>query len=380
MAVNAGAIRAGRAFVELSLRDRTSKGLAAAAARLRAFSTGIQQLGRNLIVVGGVMAAPFILSLKELAAKDKAFAATLKELKTALSQVGVSIGKALQGPITKLVKLFVNATATIVRFIDNNPTLVRVLAASAVGLVALGVALIFVGKVAMIASIGMTVFSAVAGFLLSPLGLVLLYITGLVAAFIAFNVWLVRNTDAGRAMAANISSVLIPALLSLADTIKVAFDLAAIGEWEKAMNLALMHVSLLAGKVFGHIANRFDSIIKSAMEAANIAATALGVDLKLREGINEIDARIKARVAEQAALEAMFEDVRNASRVPAAPAVGGLGTGGSFGTFNPEAARRFFGGSDPAERTADATEEAVTILDEIRREFKTKKVAVVVVP
>jgi len=57
-------IRAGRAFVELSVRDRLSAGLKRAQRRLKAFGAGIKSLGLRVAALGGVIAAPLAASVK----------------------------------------------------------------------------------------------------------------------------------------------------------------------------------------------------------------------------------------------------------------------------------------------------------------------------
>ena len=61
------AVRAGKAYVELGISDKMAAGLRRASARLRAFAAGVQQIGRQLLRLGAVMAAP-------LAAGTKVFA------------------------------------------------------------------------------------------------------------------------------------------------------------------------------------------------------------------------------------------------------------------------------------------------------------------
>lgn len=56
-------IRAGRAFVEIFLRDKLKSGLRGAANKIRGFSRSIGRLGGILTATGGAMAAPFIATI-----------------------------------------------------------------------------------------------------------------------------------------------------------------------------------------------------------------------------------------------------------------------------------------------------------------------------
>jgi len=66
-------IRAGKAYVELSTKDKLSQGLSRAQARLRAFGRSCQELGRSLFTVGGA-------ALAALGAASKVFADFEKQM------------------------------------------------------------------------------------------------------------------------------------------------------------------------------------------------------------------------------------------------------------------------------------------------------------
>ncbi len=57
-------VRAGRAYVELSTKDKMGRGLARAQRRLRAFGQSCQQLGTTMIGLGAAIAGPVVASLK----------------------------------------------------------------------------------------------------------------------------------------------------------------------------------------------------------------------------------------------------------------------------------------------------------------------------
>jgi len=60
-------IRAGRAFVELSLRDKLSRGLKRAQRRLKAFGAGVRQAGLRLIALGAAALVPLGIAIKVFA-------------------------------------------------------------------------------------------------------------------------------------------------------------------------------------------------------------------------------------------------------------------------------------------------------------------------
>ena len=97
----AGAIRAGRAFVELGVDDKIQRGLNKAAAKLRAFGAAVTGLGLKFTAMGAAMLAPFGASLKVFANMGSEFVdmsqrtgiaiEALSELKYAAQQSGSSL-------------------------------------------------------------------------------------------------------------------------------------------------------------------------------------------------------------------------------------------------------------------------------------------------
>jgi len=65
--MSASAVRAGRAFVELFLKDGVSKGLAPIESRLRGFTTNVKAFGAELVKLGALGTAPLLISAKEFA-------------------------------------------------------------------------------------------------------------------------------------------------------------------------------------------------------------------------------------------------------------------------------------------------------------------------
>ena len=77
-------IRAGRAFVELSLRDKLSRGLKRAQRRLKAFGAGVRQVGLRLIALGAAALIPLGIAIK-------VFAKAGDELEKMSRRTGISV-------------------------------------------------------------------------------------------------------------------------------------------------------------------------------------------------------------------------------------------------------------------------------------------------
>ncbi|MEM1213442.1 MAG: hypothetical protein AAGI68_14235 [Planctomycetota bacterium] len=77
-------IKAGEAYVRMSVRDQTARGLRRVRRRLQAFGNQIGTIGRQLAVVGTVAAAPLALSVRQ-------FARTGDELDKTSARTGVAV-------------------------------------------------------------------------------------------------------------------------------------------------------------------------------------------------------------------------------------------------------------------------------------------------
>jgi hypothetical protein len=77
-------IKAGRAYVELGVTDRMSRGLMAAQAKLKAFAAGVRTMGTRLAGLGAAIVAP-------LAATTKVFADAGSEMLDMSKRTGVSV-------------------------------------------------------------------------------------------------------------------------------------------------------------------------------------------------------------------------------------------------------------------------------------------------
>jgi hypothetical protein len=119
MASGAGAIRAGRAFVELLVGDKGLRsGLDKAGKTLKGWGDGVNAAGLKLAAVGGAIAAPLLAAshvfaemgdeLAKSAARTGIAVEALSGLKYAADQSGTSLSE-LEGGLRKMSKLIVEA-------------------------------------------------------------------------------------------------------------------------------------------------------------------------------------------------------------------------------------------------------------------------------
>jgi len=85
----ANEVRAGKAYVEVGVRDKLDAGLRRAQARLNAFAAGAQQLGASMLRAGTVLAAPLVLAVKVFADFERQMA----NVSTMLDRPAESMGR-----------------------------------------------------------------------------------------------------------------------------------------------------------------------------------------------------------------------------------------------------------------------------------------------
>lgn len=71
---SARGIRAGRAYVEVGVRDKLARGLRAAQAKLRAFAAGVKAIGQQMVRASAAVAVPFAVSTIVFARFEKSMA------------------------------------------------------------------------------------------------------------------------------------------------------------------------------------------------------------------------------------------------------------------------------------------------------------------
>lgn len=136
-------IRAGAAFVEVSIRDNLSQGLRRAQAKMAGFATGLKVIGGTLAVVGAGITAVMAKSVqtfmevskhakdtgKSIAGIDPAKAERLSEawltFKATLGAIQFLLGDAIAEPLTKLLHVFISWGIEIANVVAQNSELLK---------------------------------------------------------------------------------------------------------------------------------------------------------------------------------------------------------------------------------------------------------------
>jgi hypothetical protein len=257
---SAGAIRAGRAFIELFADGRKlAAGLKAAADKVKQFGATASRLGKKMAILGAGMTAPIVMASKAIAnlndetkllaaqklgvmvttedvEKAQKFGDALEAVRLQAALLGSKIASAVLPAVEKLSQFIGKMSIPIGSFVSSNGELVQILASVAAGAVAAGAALVAIGTTASI--IG-TVASALVLFV-NPLTISLGLATALFAALYKFGALdgiLASIADGFENVGASIGEAKkgIAAALSVGD-VKKAMEIIGITmelEWER---------------------------------------------------------------------------------------------------------------------------------------------------
>lgn len=177
-------IKAGSAFVEVSIRDKTGAGLAAAQAKLKAFAHTVksvaqplQKLAMDFGIIGGAILAPLTAAANTFMTLGKAMGNanaiklqnTWKELNNVFKTMAFVTGEALAPALNDVGKVLVTAGFAAIRFIQTHQGLVIGLAIAGVVAIGLSVALGFVA----VALVATAAAALLLQFSIAPLGLLI---------------------------------------------------------------------------------------------------------------------------------------------------------------------------------------------------------------
>ena len=199
-------IKAGGAFVELTLRDKIGAGLAAAQAKLEIFSKsvkslsqklagGLRAIGHGLTSVGGAIAAAgagMMLALGQAVktfldvsaeakttgraidgidpSKAERLSSAIETLKAVWGAIQFRTGAALAEPLTNILGVLINIGAAAANFIKNNQEVVVAMAAvAAIALVA-GLAIAALGGMFILAAAAVAGIGSIIAALATPIG------------------------------------------------------------------------------------------------------------------------------------------------------------------------------------------------------------------
>lgn len=225
-------VRAGGAYVEVSLRDRIGPSLAKIKDRLNAFADGLIKVGKGAMLIGAGALAPFAAlfvggvdraaGIHRLAQEMGFTIEQMQRLQFAADVAGKSIDEILENParfkdlladapilddksiraaavaqqewrksiislqsaLTPLVQAFAPILKSIAEFLKNNPGFVVAMAVGAGAIFGFGLVATTVGLALKALTITVTLLGGAIGFLASPFGIAILAVGGLAAAFL----------------------------------------------------------------------------------------------------------------------------------------------------------------------------------------------------
>jgi hypothetical protein len=202
-------IRAGGAFVEMSMRDeKFVAGLEHASRSLRHFSRTAHHLGEGLTLAGAAILGPIGIALHSLEkAKDhggevgqaaKDLTAAFEKMQESVLSVAAKLAQALLPTIRAIAERAQYWAEVVGRLIENNRELIVSALKAAAGVTAVGGALLAIGKIARFASAALELASNAISLLTSPTGLLLTAIAVTSVAAAAGLAYLWSRTEGGR--------------------------------------------------------------------------------------------------------------------------------------------------------------------------------------
>lgn len=185
---SSGAVRAGGAFVELFTKDSAlMKGLNRARAHVSAFGSSMRKAGAFVIGAGAGLLAPVIGLMR--GAFDKAqqglFGAKAAQEAFRAALAWERMVNALQKATLPIASLLLPTFEKIAKFAEENAEVVQIIAAIGASLVVLGVVMVPLGSAISAAAGTVSALMSVLSFLLTPVGLVILGVVALTAAWLA---------------------------------------------------------------------------------------------------------------------------------------------------------------------------------------------------
>lgn len=212
--MSSSAIRAGAAYIELTLKDRVSRPLHAASIALKDFGNAVSWQGAKIAAMGAAITAPLAamghafaqsaLELGRVGSRRDAvnifnYVAALMRLSDAFGQLRDAVGSAVLPLMTRWPNTLARIVSQAAAWVRQNRALVQTIARLGSALVAAGTALVLVGRgIATLGSVfgalstvtstiatGIGMLGAMLASILTPMGLV---IAGAVA-FGAYMLW-----------------------------------------------------------------------------------------------------------------------------------------------------------------------------------------------
>lgn len=221
--MSSSAIRAGAAYIELTLRDRVSKPLHAASIALKDFGNAVSWQGAKITAMGAAITAPLAamghsfaqtaLELGRVGNRRDAvnvfnYVSALLRLSDAFGELRNAVGSAVLPLMTRWPNTLARIVSQAAAWVRQNRQLVQTIARFGAVLVGAGTALVFVGRgLATLGSVfgglatvtstiatGIGMLGGMFAALLTPLGLV-------IAGAVAFGAWMLTSTGiAGEAL------------------------------------------------------------------------------------------------------------------------------------------------------------------------------------
>lgn len=230
--MSASDIRAGRAFVELTLKNGLVQGLSRARQQLQNFASTVKRVGRALATIGTAMTAPFLAAVYKIDA-----------VRTKLGEVSKVLGEALAPAIMPILDSTLKVARGFSQWARSNPKTVSQILRIGTALVGVGVAFKVAAAGASLMAVAVGAISAAATFIAgSP---ILATVLGIGAALGATGSAFLYFTSSGQSAFQGIKST----AMTLLETVKTALggigDALMAGDLQLAGQIAITGLKLV---------------------------------------------------------------------------------------------------------------------------------------
>ena len=169
--MSSAAIRAGAAYIELTIRDKVTNGLKEASKRLQSFADELTNVGARVIALGAGIVAPLAAMAYQFAKTASPEALTaFDRLYGSLADLSQVVGGAVLPVISDLADRAARILDRVVDWTDSNRELIATIFKVGAALVAGGAAIIAVGKVVGFLAAGISALSVISGMLATSIG------------------------------------------------------------------------------------------------------------------------------------------------------------------------------------------------------------------
>jgi TP901 family phage tail tape measure protein len=171
---------------------------------------------------------------------DAGIGGAFRRTMSAIEGVLIAVGEAVEGPVTKAAEILANVSGVVTEFVQNNQALVAGVAVGIGVALAAGVTLTLLGGALILAGSALGTLASLVGFILSPLGALIVLTAVATGGIIAAGAGFLFFTDMGQAAVLLMQGELNKLWEIVKATMGGIFDAIKSGNWALAGRIAML--------------------------------------------------------------------------------------------------------------------------------------------